>query len=275
MKKLFALLTCLFLLACSESDNYRYYTQEIKTFASPENFKDSIIYIKDSLDLVDIVEQSVSFDNYAGDDSNKPVTFEADGRTMAIDIFLSFKPTTDGGEIKVNCGYKNRTPIIFDNPKFPMKERGYVLEKMDSVKVNDSTYYDILVFDASKADTNNCNMEKFYYAAKDGIVKIVSKNGMELNRITLQKYESIEKENAAKRAREDSTAQALSDSIAKAVADSIAFADSLAAIMDSIKAATENAASDSLAKDIVDAIENFSNCIEKATSLSDFKNCVR
>ncbi len=265
MKKLFALLTCLFLLACSESDNYRYYTQEIKTFASPENFKDSIIYIKDSLDLVDIVEQSVSFDNYASDDSNKPVTFEADGRTMAIDIFLSFKPTTDGGEIKVNCGYKNRTPIIFDNPKFPMKERGYVLEKMDSVKVNDSTYYDILVFDASKADTNNCNMEKFYYAAKDGIVKIIAKNKMELTRISEKDYEEIEKKNIAIA---DSINEAIADSLAKAAADSI-----LQAVLDSIQKEKR----DSVVKDSIETIiKDAADCIGNLglnTTFSDLKGC--
>ena len=209
------------------------------------------------------MEQSVSFDNYAGDDSNKPVTFEADGRTMAIDISLSFKPTTDGGEIKVNCGYKNRTPIIFDSPKFPMKERGYVLEKMDSVKVNDSTYYDILVFDASKADTNNCNMEKFYYAAKDGIVKIIAKNKMELTRISEKDYEEIEKKNIA-----------VADSINKALADSLAKADSM---MQAMQDSLEKEKKDSIARDFIETIiEDAADCTKNlgiGATLSDLKKC--
>lgn len=283
MKKLFSLLVCSLLFACSsDTDDYRYSVPEIREFSSAKTFGDSLIYIADSLRVTDIIDQSFSNGRNDGDDSSKNLQFHARGRNSSIDVSLAFNPTTYGGKITVGCCpiISGSDYIVFDDPKFPIEKDGYVLSLKDSVKVGNATYRNVLIFDASKKDTNVCNMEKFYYAAEEGLVKIVAKNKMEYTRISESEYEAIKTANIAT---QDSIAQAVADSIAKAQADSVA-----KALADSIMKATQ----DSLERERMDSlykaletvydslppnIKDAANCIKDlglGATLSDMKKCL-
>lgn len=288
MKKLFVLLVCSLLFACSsDTDDYRYSVPEIREFSSAKTFGDSLIYIADSLRVTDIIDQSFSYARNVGDDSSKELHFSAHSHIFSIDFSLDLWPTTYGGAISVHCSptnnayYSHTDNIIrFDDPKFPIEKDGYVLSLKDSVKVGNATYHNVLIFDASKKDTNVCNMEKFYYAAEEGLVKIVAKNKMEYTRISESEYEAIKTANIAT---QDSIAQAVADSIAKAQADSVA-----KALADSIMKATQ----DSLERERMDSlykaletvydslppnIKDAANCIKDlglGATLSDMKKCL-
>ena len=43
---------------------------------------------------------------------------------------------------------------------------------LDSLKIGKNTYWDVLEFDATSADENSCNFDKFYVAARDGLLRI-------------------------------------------------------------------------------------------------------
>jgi hypothetical protein len=110
---------------------------------------------------------------------------------------------------------------------------------------------------------NLCNISAFYYGIHDGVVRVVSRNGVELNRVSAQVYENAEDRRAEERA--------LADSIAQAVADSIIKANT-----PSEKDSTDDNAEIEIPQEIVDLADSVANCIKKAYSegsLSAIKNC--
>ena len=118
---------------------------------------------------------------------------------------------------------------------------------------------------------NLCNISAFYYGIHDGVVRVVSRNGVELNRVSAQVYENAEDRRAEERALADSIAQAVADSIAQAVADSIIKANT-----PSEKDSTDDNAEIEIPQEIVDLADSVANCIKKAYSegsLSAIKNC--
>ena len=127
----------------------------------------------------------------------------------------------------------------------------------------DSTFYDILYFSVPDSGMNLCNISAFYYGTHDGVVRVVSRNGVELNRVSAQVYENAEDRRAEERA--------LADSIAQAVADSIIKANT-----PSEKDSTDDNAEIEIPQEIVDLADSVANCIKKAYSegsLSAIKNC--
>ena len=134
---------------------------------------------------------------------------------------------------------------------------------MDSLKVIDSTFYDILYFGVPDSGMNLCNISAFYYGIHDGVVRVVSRNGVELNRVSAQVYENAEDRRVEERA--------LADSIAQAVADSIIKANT-----PSEKDSTDDNAEIEIPQEIIDLADSVANCIKKAYSegsLSAIKNC--
>ena len=135
---------------------------------------------------------------------------------------------------------------------------------MDSLKVLDSTFYDILHFSVPDSGENLCSISAFYYGIHDGIVRVVSRNGVKLNRVSAQVYEDAKDRRAEERARADSIAQAVADSIIKANTPSE-------------KYSSEGDAEIKIPQEVIDLADSVANCIKKAYSegsLSAIKNCM-
>jgi hypothetical protein len=140
---------------------------------------------------------------------------------------------------------------------------------MDSLKVADYTYYDIIVFSATDGSYNVCNILAFYYGIHDGLVRVVSKNGVTLNRVPAKVYEAAEDRRAKEKAVADSIAQAIADSVAQAVADSIVKANT-------VDSSGSDGDSIAIPQEVVDLAESVAECIRKAYSagsLSAIKDC--
>lgn len=186
MKSVFYLLAALLLVACSDSDNSPYYSYNLVPFVFVDDISmgDSVIYLKnDSVSIKETVDHYAFYKNKVEEDSNWTLIYHADARALAIHVMLEISPNRDGGGFRLQCGSRKDFSINFGHPEFPIKEKGYMLDVVDSFKVAGVLYRDVLVFDGTRADTNKCDMARFYYAANYGIVKVVSKNGIELSRI--------------------------------------------------------------------------------------------
>lgn len=228
--------------------------------------KDSVIYLADSVKFVDKLNQSADF----GKEDHPKLVYSAKALASAIDIELQTLLNDDDGSIVVSCHPSHDRKIYFNEPVFPATQDGYTLTMEDSLKVGDSTYYDVLKFDASKNDSNFCSVSAFYYGIHDGLVKVVSKNGVELNRVSAKVYKDAEKRREKERAIADSIAQAVADSIAQAVADSILKANTAAQEGDDDDPQIE------IPQDVQDLVDSIAECIKRAYSsgsLSALKEC--
>ena len=228
--------------------------------------KDSVIYLADSVKFVDKLNQSADF----GKEDHPKLVYSAKALASAIDIELQTLLNDDDGSIVVSCHPSHDRKIYFNEPVFPATQDGYTLTMEDSLKVGDSTYYDVLKFDASKNDSNFCSVSAFYYGIHDGLVKVVSKNGVELNRVSAKVYKDAEKRREKERAIADSIAQAVADSIAQAVADSILKANTAAQEGDDDDSQIE------IPQDVQDLVDSIAECIKRAYSsgsLSALKEC--
>lgn len=228
--------------------------------------KDTVIYLADSVKFVDKLNQSADF----GKEDHPKLVYSAKALASAIDIELQTLLNDDDGSIVVSCHPSHDRKIYFNEPVFPATQDGYTLTMEDSLKVGDSTYYDVLKFDASKNDSNFCSVSAFYYGIHDGLVKVVSKNGVELNRVSAKVYKDAEKRREKERAIADSIAQAVADSIAQAVADSILKANTAAQEGDDDDSQIE------IPQDVQDLVDSIAECIKRAYSsgsLSALKEC--
>ena len=228
--------------------------------------KDSVIYLADSVKFVDKLNQSADF----GKEDHPKLVYSAKALASAIDIELQTLLNDDDGSIVVSCHPSHDRKIYFNEPVFPATQDGYTLTMEDSLKVGDSMYYDVLKFDASKNDSNFCSVSAFYYGIHDGLVKVVSKNGVELNRVSAKVYKDAEKRREKERAIADSIAQAVADSIAQAVADSILKANTAAQEGDDDDPQIE------IPQDVQDLVDSIAECIKRAYSsgsLSALKEC--
>lgn len=269
-----------FFAACGEGNDLPEFTEDMQVLWNAEKgfSKDSVIYLADSVKFVDKLFQSAEF----GVKETPFVDYKAKAMASAINIGLYVAPNSDGGSVQIVC-HPNQTrfdiydveknpKIIFEEPRFPAKNKeGYSLKFMDSLRVIDSTFYDILYFSVPDSGMNLCNISAFYYGIHDGVVRVVSRNGVELNRVSAQVYENAEDRRAEERALADSIAQAVADSIAQAVADSIIKANT-----PSEKDSTDDNAEIEIPQEIVDLADSVANCIKKAYSegsLSAIKNC--
>ena len=191
MRIIFALMVALLLAACSDSssssDSTLYFSENVKAFVTIENgkMKDSVIYLENTSSGVgDSLDQFSYYDKMGADDSLQELCYSGDTRSMAIHVSLRFQPSADGKRIILGCGVnKSSNTIYFDDGDFPLTKKGYKLDLMDSLEIGEKVYRNVLVFDATKADSNSCDMARFYYAATDGIIKVESKNGAVMTRV--------------------------------------------------------------------------------------------
>lgn len=115
--------------------------------------------------------------------SHKPeyFEFEASGSINEINIDMRVECDDNGGKMTVSClryrrnGYLNYGPdIVFndlDGNKMTNSD-GYTVRMLDSLKVGKKTYKDVLEFDATGAEENTCNFDKFYVSARKGLLRI-------------------------------------------------------------------------------------------------------
>ena len=275
MKKVLFLAFLPLLWACGDDESSSELSKDVQMLLDSKNSfsEDSVIYLADTVNFVDKISQYVDF----GTEVNPEMNYVAKAFASAIDVRLQVYPGLGDGSIVVTCNPAQSERLVFNDPVFPATENGYKLSFKDSLKVGDSTYYDIVVFNATDSSYNLCNISAFYYGIHDGLVRVVSKNGVALNRVPANVYEEAEDRRAKEKAVADSIAQAVADSIAQAVADSIA-----QAVADSIiKANTVDSSGsdgDSIAipQEVVDLAESVAECIKKAYSsgsLSAIKDC--
>ena len=269
-----------FFAACGEGNDLPEFTEDMQVLWNAEKgfSKDSVIYLADSVKFVDKLFQSAEF----GVKETPFVDYKAKAMASAINIGLYVVPNSDGGSIQIVChpnqslidiyDTEKNQKIIFEEPRLPAKNNeGYSLKFMDSLKVLDTTFYDILYFSVPDSGMNLCNISAFYYGIHDGVVRVVSRNGVKLNRVSAQVYEDAEDRRAEERARVDSIARAVADSIAQAVADSIIKANT-----PSEKDSSMGDTDFEIPQEVIDVADSIANCIKKAYSegsLSAIKNC--
>lgn len=267
MKKVLFLAFVALLWACGDDESSSMSKDVQMLLDSKDGFsEDSVIYLADSVNFVDKISQYVDF----GTEDNPELNYVAKALASAIDVRLQVYPRLDDGSIVVTCNPALNEKIIFDDPVFPATTKnGNKLSFKDSLKVGDSTYYDIVVFNATDSSYNLCNISAFYYGIHDGLVRVVSKNGVALNRVPAKVYEEAEERRAKEKAVADSIAQAVADSIAQAVADSIIKANT-------VDSSGSDGDSIAIPQEVVDLAESVAECIKKAYSsgsLSAIKDC--
>lgn len=258
MKKVLFLAFVALLWACGDDESSSMSKDVQMLLDSKDGFsEDSVIYLADSVNFVDKISQYVDF----GTEDNPELNYVAKALASAIDVRLQVYPRLDDGSIVVTCNPAQNETLAFNDPVFPATENGYKLSFKDSLKVADSTYYDIIVFNATDSSYNVCNISAFYYGIHDGLVRVVSKNGVTLNRVPAKVYEAAEERRAKEKAVADSIAQAVADSIVKANT-----VDSSGSDGDSI----------AIPQEVIDLAESVAECIKKAYSagsLSAIKDC--
>lgn len=272
MKKLFLLAATAFLFACftDKDDPPELVTQGMVTIleAQSDFSEDSVIYLADSVKFVDELGQVAKFNK----DNKSGLYYSAWAKSSSINIGFNVIPNSDGGRIEVSCHPNTDQTVSFTRPVFPVKRYGFSLSFKDSLKAGDSTFYDVVEFKNYDTLYHDCNIHAFYFGIHDGLVKVVSKNGVELNRVSAKVYKKAEKRREEERARADSIAQAVADSIAQAVADSIIKANSTAETDTSEEDSVEN----EIPKEIIDLADSVAECIKKAYSsgsINAIKEC--
>ena len=266
MKKVLFLAVAALLCACGDDESSSLPKDVQMLLDSKNGFsEDSVIYLADTVNFVDKISQYVDF----GTEVNPEMNYVAKALASAIDVRLQVYPGLGDGSIVVTCNPAQSERLVFNDPVFPATENGYKLSFKDSLKVGDSTYYDIVVFNATDSSYNLCNISAFYYGIHDGLVRVVSKNGVALNRVPANVYEEAEDRRAKEKAVADSIAQAVADSIAQAVADSIIKANT-------VDSSGSDGDSIAIPQEVVDLAESVAECIKKAYSsgsLSAIKDC--
>lgn len=125
--------------------------------------------------------------------SHKPeyFEFEAHGFINEITIGVTIDCDEDGGKMTVSCLRYRRDGIWNYGPDIVFKDLdgnkmtnsdGYTVRMLDSLKVGKKTYKDVLEFDATGVEESSCNFDKFYVAARDGLLRIDLQDSITIER---------------------------------------------------------------------------------------------
>ena len=125
--------------------------------------------------------------------SHKPeyFEFEASGSINEINIDMRVECDEDGGKMTVPCLRYRRDGIWNYGPDIVFKDLdgnkmtnsdGYTVRMLDSLTVGKKTYKNVLEFDATGAEENVCNFDKFYVAARDGLLRIDLQDSITIER---------------------------------------------------------------------------------------------
>ena len=117
--------------------------------------------------------------------------FEAHGFLNEITIGVRVECDENGGKMTVSClrnlrdvNWPYGPDIVFkdlDGNKMTNND-GYTVRMLDSIAVGKKTYKDVLEFDATGAEENSCNFDKFYVAASDGLLHIDLQDSITIER---------------------------------------------------------------------------------------------
>lgn len=125
--------------------------------------------------------------------SHKPeyFEFEAHGFINEITIGVTIDCDEDGGKMTVSCLRYRRDGLLHDGPDIVFNNLdgnkmtnsdGYTVRMLDSLKVGKKTYKDVLEFDATGVEESSCNFDKFYVAARDGLLRIDLQDSITIER---------------------------------------------------------------------------------------------
>lgn len=125
--------------------------------------------------------------------SHKPENFyfETSGDLNEINIDMRVECDEDGGKMTVSCLRYRRDGIWNYGPDIVFKDLdgnkmtnsdGYTVRMLDSLTVGKKTYKNVLEFDATGAEENVCNFDKFYVAARDGLLRIDLQDSITIER---------------------------------------------------------------------------------------------
>ena len=145
----------------------------------------------DTVKLVDSwgIEDTYSESIY----SHKPehFFFETSGDLNEINIDMRVECDGDGGKMTVTCLRYRRDGLLHDGPDIVFKNLdgnkmtnsdGYTVRMLDSLKVGKKTYKDVLEFDATGAEESSCNFDRFYVAARNGLLRIDLQDSITIER---------------------------------------------------------------------------------------------
>ena len=109
--------------------------------------------------------------------SHKPENFyfETSGNINEINIDLRVECNEDSCLKYLRDGLLHYgSDIVFRDLKGNKMTNsdGYTVHMLDSLTVGKKTYTDVLEFDATGAEENTCNFDKFYVAAREGLLRI-------------------------------------------------------------------------------------------------------
>ena len=115
--------------------------------------------------------------------SHKPenMDFTATGTINEISVHVRIECNGTGGNLVVfNCKtvenpqHMNDEGIVFSNlsgNKMTTSD-GYTIRMLDSLNIGKETFQNVLEFDATKAEKNECDYDKFYISATQGLLRI-------------------------------------------------------------------------------------------------------
>ena len=126
--------------------------------------------------------------------SHKPENFyfEASGSINEINIDMRVECDGDGGKMTVTCLKYRRDGLVHDGPDIVFNNLdgnkmtnsdGYTVRMLDSLKVGKKTYKDVLEFNATGAEENSCNFDRFYVAARNGLLRVDLQDSITIERI--------------------------------------------------------------------------------------------
>ena len=125
--------------------------------------------------------------------SHKPeyFEFEASGSINEINIDVTVDCDEEGGKMTVSCLRYRRDGLLHDGPDIVFNDLdgnkmtnsdGYTVRMLDSLTVGKKTYKDVLEFDATGAEENTCNFDKFYVSARKGLLRIDLQDSITIER---------------------------------------------------------------------------------------------
>lgn len=135
----------------------------------------------DSAKFVDNLGIEDTYDERMYSHRPENMDFTATGTINNISVHVRIECNGDGGNLVVfNCKTVENPQHMNDNGIMFSKLRGnkmtsrdgYTIRMLDSLNIGKETFRNVLEFDATKAEKNECDYDKFYISATQGLLRI-------------------------------------------------------------------------------------------------------
>ena len=145
----------------------------------------------DSVKVIDNLGIEDSYKERLYSHKSENFDFKASGTINEISIQARIESNENGGNMTISCLQYFRNDlwnygpdIVFKNLKENemTNKDGYTIRMLDSLNVGKVTYRNILEFDATGAEENVCNYDKFYIAATKGLIRIDLQDSIKIER---------------------------------------------------------------------------------------------